>query len=140
MATTGDRIKEVRESVHMTQDDLAEKASLSKGFISDIENNKRGISAENLLRVADALGASLDYLAKGETQLSQRRRKPIEIPPELSTAAEQLDLTYSQTLELLETYNSVIARRSARQLDPFTVDQWKKLHTAIQKVFDPEKK
>jgi transcriptional regulator with XRE-family HTH domain len=139
MATTGDRIKEVRESVRMTQDDLADKAGLSKGFISDIENSKRGISAENLLRVADALGASMDYLAKGETQISVRR-KPIEIPPELSTAAEQLNLTYSQTLELLEAYNSVIARRSARQLDPFTADQWKRLHLAIQKVFNAENK
>lgn len=139
MATTGDRIKEVRESMRMTQDELADKAGLSKGFVSDVENNKRGISAENLLRIADALGATLDYLAKGETQTSQRR-KPIEIPPELSTAAEQLNLTYSQTLELLETYNSVIARRSARQSDPFTVDQWKKLHTAIQKVFPSDNK
>jgi transcriptional regulator with XRE-family HTH domain len=139
MATTGDRIKEVRESMRLTQDDLAERANLSKGFISDIENNKRGISAENLLRISNVLGASLDYLAKGETQTSERR-KPIEIPPELSTVAEQLNLTYSQTLELLETYNSVIARRSARQLDPFTVDQWKKLHTAIQKVFPSENK
>ena len=139
MATTGDRIKEVRESGRMTQDDLAQKAGLSKGFISDIENNKRGISAENLLRVADALGASMDYLAKGETQVSHPR-KPIEIPAELSNAAEQLNLTYSQTLELLETYNSVIARRSARQFDPFTADQWKKLHAAIQKVFNSESK
>jgi transcriptional regulator with XRE-family HTH domain len=138
MATTGDRIKEVRESVRITQEELADKADLSKGFISDIENNKRGISAENLLRIADVLGASLDYLAKGETQSSQSR-KPIEIPPELSTAAEQLNLTYSQTLELLETYNSVIARRSARQLTAFTVDQWKRLHAAIQRVFNPGK-
>jgi hypothetical protein len=60
--------------------------------------------------------------ARGETQTSQQR-KPIEIPQELSTAAEQRNLTYSQTLELLETYNSVIARRSARQLNPFTADQ-----------------
>lgn len=137
MATTGDRIKEVRESMRMTQDDLAEKTKLSKGFISDVENSKRGISAENLLRIADALGASMDYLSKGETQTSEHR-KPIEIPLELSTAAEQLNLTYSRTLELLETYNSVIARRSARQLNPFTVDQWKKLHAAIQKVFNQE--
>jgi transcriptional regulator with XRE-family HTH domain len=138
MATTGDRIKEVRESIRMTQDALADKAKLSKGFISDVENGKRGISAGNLVRLANALGASMDYLAKGETQTSHQR-KPIEIPQELSTAAEQLNLTYSQTLELLETHNSVIARRSARQLDPFTVDQWKKLHVAIQKVFNPEK-
>jgi len=77
MATTGDRIKEVRESLHITQEELAAKTGLSKGFISDTENSKRGISAENLLKIANALGASLDYLAKGETGLSQKR-KPLK--------------------------------------------------------------
>src|SRR5579859_4701079 len=127
MATTGDRIKEVRESLHITQEELAAKTGLSKGFISDTENSKRGISAENLLKIANALGASLDYLAKGETGLSQKR-KPIEIPADLSTAAEQLKLSYSETLELLETYNSVVARRSNRQRAAFDVEQWKKLY------------
>src|ERR1051325_5430684 len=100
MATIGERIKEVRESLRMTQDDLADKARLSKGFISDVENNKRGISSDNLLRIATALGATLDYLARGITTTVERP-KPIEIPHELSVAAEQLNLTYAQTLEVL---------------------------------------
>ena len=135
MATIGERIKEVRESLRITQDGLATKAGLSKGFISDVENNKRGISSENLLRLATALGASLDYLAKGATTTVERP-KAIEIPLELSTAAEQLNLTYAQTLELLDTYNSVVARRSIRQQAPFDAEQWKKLHAAISKVFN----
>jgi transcriptional regulator with XRE-family HTH domain len=135
MATIGERIKEVRESLRLTQDDLAAKAGLSKGFVSDVENNKRGISSENLLRIAETLGASLDYLAKGAITTAERPRT-IEIPLELSMAAEQLNLTYTQTLELLDTYNSVVARRSIRQQAPFDVDQWKKLHAAICKVFN----
>jgi len=137
MATTGDRIKEVRESLHITQEELAAKTGLSNGFTRDNENRQRGISAENLLKIANALGASLDYLAKGETGLSQKR-KPIEIPADLSTAAEQLKLSYSETLELLETYNSVVARRSNRQRAAFDVEQWKKLYAAIHKVFSNE--
>lgn len=137
MATIGERIKEVRESLRMTQDELAEKTGLSKGFISDLENNKRGISSENLLRIANALGATLDYLARGATTTIERV-KPIQIPHELSIAAEQLNLTYAETLELLDAYNSVIARRSNRQLEPFDIDKWKRLHAAINKVFNSD--
>ena len=87
MATTGDRIREVRESLRMTQDDLAEKSGLSKGFISDVENDKRGISSENLLKIANAVGASLDYLQRGESSAAVVRESVV-IPYELSAAAE----------------------------------------------------
>jgi transcriptional regulator with XRE-family HTH domain len=134
MATTGDRIREVRESLGMTQEELADQTALSKGFISDVENNKRGISAENLLRIANVLHASMDYLASGAPG-GPTRPRAVEIPHDLSVAAEQLNLSYAQTLELLDAYQSVIARRSNRQVAPFDVDQWKRLHSAIQKVF-----
>lgn len=139
MATIGERIKEVRESQRMTQDELATKTRLSKGFISDLENNKRGVSSENLLRIASTLGATLDYLARG-TVMSSDRPGPVEIPHELSIAAEQLNLSYAETLEVLDAYNSVIARRSNRQQEPFDAQQWKKLHAAISKVFDQDAK
>ena len=117
MATIGDRIKEVREAKGITQDKLATKTGLSKGFISELENGKRGVSSDNLLKIANHLGASLDYLARGETD-TPATRKPIEIPHELSVAAEQLNLSYAQTIELLEAANSVVARRSNRQRHP----------------------
>jgi hypothetical protein len=66
------------------------------------------------------------------------QRQAIEIPHELSIAAEQMNLSYAETMEMFDAYNSVIARRSNRQQEPFDVDQWKKLHAAISKVFNPE--
>src|SRR5271166_2290793 len=100
MATVGDRIREVREQLNMTQDALAAGAGLSKGFISEVENSKRNISAQNLLRVANVLSASVEYLLQGGEQ-KRREQGPVVIPPELSNAAEQLGLTYAQTLSLL---------------------------------------
>lgn len=64
--TYGERIRRRRLELGWTQDMLVQKTKLSKGFISDVENSKRGISAENLLRIATAIGLSLDYLMKGE--------------------------------------------------------------------------
>jgi transcriptional regulator with XRE-family HTH domain len=137
MQTVGDRIRQVREQVGMTQDAVAGSAGLSKGFISEVENNKRNISAQNLLKVANALSASVQYLLEGG-EYQRRENRPVVIPAELSKAAEQLGLTYAQTLSLLETYESVIARRRKAKNKMFTVDDWIDLHHAIDKVFGNE--
>lgn len=134
MPTVGERIREVREEMRMTQDRLADVTGLSKGFLSDVENNKRNIGAQNLLKIANVLGASVDYLLRGEvTDVSAA--EPVVIPPELSQAAHELELSYGATVELLEAHRSVIARRSNRGLRRFTVDDWKQLHEAIKRVF-----
>jgi transcriptional regulator with XRE-family HTH domain len=135
MPSAGDRIREIRETKRLTQDQLAEKTGISKGFLSDVENGKRNISSEYLLRIANALNASVDYLLRGTTESLSSNREPIVIPPELSAAAERLDLTYSQAIELLEAHRSVIARRSNKQSKPFTAEDWIALHNAIKKVF-----
>jgi transcriptional regulator with XRE-family HTH domain len=134
MATTGDRIKKIREARKFTQDYLAEEAGISKGFLSDVENNNKNISSQALLRLANVLGASVDYLLRGEVK-EFVESKPVVIPPALSTAAEELKLTYSETLELLSAHESVVARRSTKTQKEFTVDDWKDLYKAIKKVF-----
>jgi transcriptional regulator with XRE-family HTH domain len=136
MPSAGDRIREIREELHWTLDKLAAKTAISKGFLSDVETGKRDISSEYLLKIADAMGASLDYLLRGEISTSTgAKQKPVEFPPELSEAAQQLKLSYSETLELLEANRSVVARRSSKSLKHFGVDDWKELYRAIRKVY-----
>jgi len=72
---------------------------------------------------------------RGTSQPSAGTGEPIVIPQELSAAAERLNLSYSQTIELLEAHRSVVARRSNKQSKPFTVDDWIALHRAIKQVF-----
>jgi transcriptional regulator with XRE-family HTH domain len=121
MASPGDRIKAAREKRNWTQEQLAQAAGISKGFLSDIENDKRNISSESALKIADALGISLDYLLRGETGQRERARQPVQIPPELSQLAEEVGLSYRDTLMLLEAHEAVVARRSAKLLRPPTV-------------------
>jgi transcriptional regulator with XRE-family HTH domain len=135
MPSVGERIKEIREAKNWTQDQLAEKSGLSKGFLSDIENNKRNPSSESVLQIANALGASIDYLLRGEESIPNVSKEPTVIPPDLAAAAEHLNLTYAQTVELLEAHRSVIARRSNRQVRPFEAKDWVELYKAIKKVF-----
>ncbi len=134
VATAGDRIRELRDKQKMTQDQLATQAGISKGFLSDVENNNRNISSQALLRVANVLGTSVDYLLSGGVTKVVSRR-PVVIPPNLSQAAAELNLSYNRTLELLDAHDSVFARRSNKSRSEFTVEEWKKLYQAIKKVF-----
>ena len=135
MPRPGDRIKTARERRQWTQEQLAEAARISKGFLSDIENDKRNISSESALKIADALGISLDYLLRGESGERERQRQPVSIPRELSKLAEELELSYRETLTLLEAHEAVVARRSAKLLRPPTVDEWHKFYKAIKDVY-----
>jgi len=133
MATVGDRIKKVREAKGWTQEKLADESQVSRGFLSEVEKRGKNISLDLLLRIANALGASVGYLATGEgEQLGER--KPVVIPPELSEAAEELRLSYPETLDLLDAYNSVVARRSDRSKRTMSVKDWKELHAAVKSV------
>ena len=135
MPTVGERIREIREKRGMTQENLAEAAGLSKSFLSEVENDRSNISSQLLLRIANELGASMDYLLDGKVK-EAIEREPVVIPSALSEYAEKMNLTYSETRELLDAHNSVVARRSSRSTKEFTIDDWKKLHVAIKKVFE----
>lgn len=50
----------------LTQDALCDRVGMSKAFLSDIENGKRGMSADNLLKLAKVFRVSLDQLMTGK--------------------------------------------------------------------------
>ena len=133
MATTGERIREIREKRGLRQDQLASQAKISKSFLSEIENNNRNVSSQALLRIANILGASVDYLLTGESK--EKGKGPITIPPELSRAAEELHLTFNQTVDLLEAQRSIIARRAQKSIKNLSVEDWKELHKTLKRVF-----
>jgi len=133
MSTVGERIREVREARGWTQEKLAGAAKISKSFLSEVENKGKNISLDLLLRVATALDASVEYLATGGGH-EAKSRKSIVIPPELSQAAEQLHLSFQQAIDLLEAYNSVVARRSTRLRANPSVEDWEKLHHELQRL------
>ncbi len=134
MASVGERIREIRERLRLTQEELATRSGVSKGFLSDVENDKSGPSAEYLLRIANALGASVDYLLKGENAEAQMAA-PVMIPQELSKVAEELRLTYAQTLQVLAAHNAMVAKRSERGMKRFTTQDWRSLYEALQQFF-----
>lgn len=55
----GERIKDLRQAAEMTQEELAERAELSKGFISQVERGLTNLSIENLDAILTALNVTL---------------------------------------------------------------------------------
>ena len=57
----GSRIRLRRKAIGMTLAELGKKAHFSVGFLSDLENGKRGVSAENLLSIAKSLNVTPNW-------------------------------------------------------------------------------
>lgn len=58
----GLRIKAVRQSRNLTQDNLAEMVNCNTSHISNVENAHTKVSLNVLLAIANALNTSIDYL------------------------------------------------------------------------------
>lgn len=74
-----DRIRSLRIAKNMKQADLDEKTELPRSSISKIENGKREATASELVRIAQALGVTLDMLVKdSDSFVYQEEMKVIE--------------------------------------------------------------
>ena len=64
----GIRLKEKRKSLHLTQEQMAEKLNVSVKHYGGVERGIAGLSIENLIEASNILGIDLDYLIKGNTK------------------------------------------------------------------------
>jgi transcriptional regulator with XRE-family HTH domain len=58
----GQAIRQVREDRNLSQERLAELAGLHRTYISSVEQGRRNVSAENIYKIANALGVSMTEL------------------------------------------------------------------------------
>lgn len=61
----GKRVKESRIQKRMSQADLAERIDMSVAYISHIETAKKQASLESLIRIANVIGVTVDYMLNG---------------------------------------------------------------------------
>ncbi|MGZ3867065.1 MAG: helix-turn-helix domain-containing protein [Bacteroidia bacterium] len=55
----GDRIRELRKELDISQEALAHKAEVDRTYITDVENGRRNVSVEILERIIKALEVSI---------------------------------------------------------------------------------
>ncbi len=56
----GLRIKELRAEADLSQDELAYSIDMARSYLAEIETGKRNVSIQNLERIANGLGITLD--------------------------------------------------------------------------------
>ena len=68
----GNRIRQYRSARGWNQEDLAEKAFVSRQTISNWENDKSYPDLQSLLLLGSLFGVSLDQLVKGDIEIMQK--------------------------------------------------------------------
>lgn len=63
----GCRVRELRKSRNLTQEQLSAMLHISIDHLGKIEVGKRGISIDLLLELSEALDVTLDFLVKGNS-------------------------------------------------------------------------
>ncbi len=64
----GSRLREARNMVKLTQEQLAEKVGIGTTYISDIERGAKFPSLSLFIKIVDALGVSSDFILRGEIE------------------------------------------------------------------------
>jgi transcriptional regulator with XRE-family HTH domain len=136
VAGVGERIRKRRLELGWTQDQLCQKAGISKGFLSDLENDKRNVSATNLLDIARALSLSLDYLMTGDATVKPVTE--ISIPATLARFAADEGISLRQTLMLLDMQKQIVAHRSAKKKDDLESVDWRKFYESVKEFVENE--
>ncbi|MEI7850269.1 MAG: helix-turn-helix transcriptional regulator [Kiritimatiellales bacterium] len=130
MSAIGTRIKDRRLELKMTQDALCQKVDISKGFLSDLENGNRGVSATNLHNIAKALGVSLEFLMTGKDE--RKSSAPVNIPDGLSALAQKENMSFNTILMLLDMRQQILAHRSSIKTVKDNDFEWDKFYDSVK--------
>lgn len=132
MTTVGERIRQQRQKLGFTQERLATDAAISKGFLSDVETGNRQPSAEYLLRIANALSLSLDFLMKGSPDEEGSSGQRLQFPASLTRFAVEQKLSFDVAKALLEAKLQIVANRRNETEDSLEKFDWAGFYEALK--------
>jgi transcriptional regulator with XRE-family HTH domain len=120
----GSRIKKYREEKGMSATELAQKAGVSKSYLSELESAKEGVknpSAEVLYAIGKVLGVAMSDLL-GRPIITAPRATP---PASLRRFSEQHPSIPEADIEML-------SQIQFRGSPPRTVERWEFIYQAIR--------
>lgn len=106
-------IRKLRLERRLTVEQLAQRSSFSKGFISQVENFRISPSLKALNRIAEALGVELKTLFEGSGKSAEYA---------FGTISEGIELQRDDSAEYGMRYLALAGNLSGRKLDPFVVE------------------
>ena len=97
MKSIGERIRDRRKELHLTQNDIKSACGISSGALSEIENGNRTPSVVIFHALANVLECSMDWLATGESSKTENASSSAsgdvlnDVESELMKGFRQLD-------------------------------------------------
>jgi transcriptional regulator with XRE-family HTH domain len=133
MKNIGGKIKTLRAEKQITLPELAERANLSKGLISKIENAEdSNPSLDTLFKIAEVLGVSLSSLLETEKVLLKR------IVPNEPPAWQKGLIAYLKSIGKVpdpNILNAMYALRNRKGAKNADLEAWKLLYLNIENSF-----
>ncbi|KYH31535.1 MAG: helix-turn-helix domain-containing protein [Moorella sp. (in: firmicutes)] len=74
----GKRIKELREKIGLTQEELAERVQISRSALANYESGYREPKGDILVRFAKALNTSTDFLLGNEVKIDKTKKYELD--------------------------------------------------------------
>lgn len=94
----GKRIRDLREQNNWTRDFFSERLQISNMYLCQLEKGQRSSSLPLTIKIAEALGVSLDYLIYGEKSIDVDKNEVIELIDKASK--RQLEIVKTVLLNL----------------------------------------
>lgn len=131
----GARIRKLRTDKGLTGQELARTSKISPTYLSEVERGLSDVSGEKLVRIADALGVDIQSLVS-PGQASTTTSENISIPIALSEAAEELHLSFSNTVRILQGAQSLTARRSSETQEEWSRQDWISFYERVKFILE----
>lgn len=101
----GERIRKLREEQGITREELAIRAEITTKFLYEVENGKKGMSANNLYKVSRELSSSCDYILLGRNKADSGNKVERLYSEFLKEMNEEQRKIMIKILELLLEYS-----------------------------------
>lgn len=124
MSNLGEKIRNLRHKIGLTQGDLAERSDLTKGFISQVENGNTSPSIDTMEALVTALGTNMSDFFKEEIN------EPI---------VYQYEEAFSVLFEQLNSkIHWIVPNAQKNQMEPVIMELFKKGKSKIYNPFEGE--
>lgn len=100
----GKRLRRHREKLELSREQFAEQISISPQFLAEIENGKKGMSAETLYKICENHEGIVEYLLLGRQSVNGNATPAAqmltEIPPQYSEIIEDVLRAFIKTIDV----------------------------------------
>ena len=102
MQDFGEQLRNTRIARHLTQEQLAEMADITRVMIARYETTSQLPALDTLIRIADALDVSIDYLLGRADASGVYQEKGVVIPPSAQRKKGGLPATREELEQLIQ--------------------------------------